>query len=266
MVQRPGWLIIQNSRSCDTFYSIGYRLLEIEQELRMVLFLSPTRGTRQWGQSAWPRAKHDAMDFEHGTSLFESQWSNTVPTQPCMTALLKYSENILRGWAEKFVGWLWCNDRIWPNMVLFFNIVSLAVHTLLPSAWQRLDSRGVQDLILILKKVVNCRYMYDLIIGPKLLPSQILSVLCFFGSCWGTENSQMVTNQENMEGHQPIQSHSHAQQPLQPQTCVQEHCPGETDLPSSVFQAVSETSLVLLSKSWIAYPASAGLSGRKQCS
>ena len=29
----------------------------------------------------------------------------------------------------------------------------------------------------------------------------------------------------NMEGDQPVQSHSHAQQPFQPQNCVQEHCP-----------------------------------------
>ena len=36
-----------------------------------------------------------------------------------------------------------------------------------------------------------------------------------------------------MEGDQPVQSHTHAQQPLQPQTCVQEHCPGETGLPIS---------------------------------
>ena len=43
-----------------------------------------------------------------------------------------------------------------------------------------------------------------------------------------------------MEGAQLVQSNSRAQQPLQPQTCVQEHCPGETGLPSSVFQAVSE--------------------------
>ena len=42
----------------------------------------------------------------------------------------------------------------------------------------------------------------------------------------------MVPNQENMEGDQPIQSHSHAQQLLQPQTCVQEHYPAETGLPS----------------------------------
>ena len=53
----------------------------------------------------------------------------------------------------------------------------------------------------------------------------------------------MVPNQENVEGDQPVQSHSHAQQPLQPQSCVQEHCPGETGLPLSVFQAVSKMSL-----------------------
>ena len=60
----------------------------------------------------------------------------------------------------------------------------------------------------------------------------------------GNKNGQMVPNQENMEGDQPVQSHSHAQQPLQPQTCVQEHFPGKTGLPLAVFQAVSEMSLV----------------------
>ena len=58
----------------------------------------------------------------------------------------------------------------------------------------------------------------------------------------------MVPNQENLEGDQPVQSHSHAQHPLQPQTSVQEHCPGETGLPSSVFKAVSEMYLILLFK------------------
>ena len=43
----------------------------------------------------------------------------------------------------------------------------------------------------------------------------------FFFFEGGTEKSWMVPNQENMEGDQPVQSHSHAQQPLQPQTCVQ---------------------------------------------
>ena len=35
----------------------------------------------------------------------------------------------------------------------------------------------------------------------------------------------MVSNQQNTEVDQPVQSHNHAQQPmhLQPQTCVQEH-------------------------------------------
>ena len=30
-----------------------------------------------------------------------------------------------------------------------------------------------------------------------------------FFSCWETENNQMVPNQENMEGGQPVQSHNH---------------------------------------------------------
>ena len=60
-----------------------------------------------------------------------------------------------------------------------------------------------------------------------------------------------------MEGDQPFQSHSHAQQPLQPQTCVEEHCPGKTGLPSSLFQAVNKMSLVVLfyfSMFWITHP------------
>ena len=65
-----------------------------------------------------------------------------------------------------------------------------------------------------------------------------------------------------MEGDQPVQSHSHAQQPLQPQTCVQEHCPGETGLPLSILQAVHEISLVLLFKV-LKYLASVGSSGRE---
>ena len=64
-----------------------------------------------------------------------------------------------------------------------------------------------------------------------------------------------------MEDDQSVQSHSHAQLPLQPQTCVQERCPGETKLASSVFQAVSEMALVLLFKV-LNYLSSVGLSGR----
>ena len=68
-----------------------------------------------------------------------------------------------------------------------------------------------------------------------------------------------------MEVGQPVQSHSYAQQPLPPQTCAQEHCPGETGFPSSVFQAVRQMSLVLLFKV-LNYLSNVGLSGRKQCS
>ena len=132
----------------------------------------------------------------------------------------------------------------WSNLTkcdLFVNIVSHAVHTLLLSVLQRLDSRGIEALILILEKRSSTAD-YDLIIGRI----YCFSAKCF--SCWGTENSQMVPSQENVEGDQPVQSHSHAQQPLQPQTCVQEHCPGETGLPLLVFQAVHKMSLVLLFK------------------
>ena len=95
----------------------------------------------------------------------------------------------------------------WSNLTkcgLFFNIVSSAVHTLLPSVLQHWDSRGYRSSqsILIPEKVLNCSYD---IIGPILLPNQV-----FFFSCWGTENSQMVPSQENMEGNQPILSHSTA--------------------------------------------------------
>ena len=37
-------------------------------------------------------------------------------------------------------------------------------------------------------------------VGPMLLPSQVVF------SCWGTQNSQMVSNQENMESDQPVQT------------------------------------------------------------
>ena len=52
-----------------------------------------------------------------------------------------------------------------------------------------------------------------------------------------------------MEGDQSVQSHNHAQQPLQPQTCVHEHCPGETGLSLSSFPVHFEVSLVLLIQS-----------------
>ena len=56
-------------------------------------------------------------------------------------------------------------------VVYFSMIVFPAVHTLLPSVLQCLDSCGIEALILILEKVLNCRY--DLMIGPTLLPSQV---------------------------------------------------------------------------------------------
>ena len=65
----------------------------------------------------------------------------------------------------------------WLNLtkcgLVFQHVVSPAVHTctLLPSVLRHLDSHEIEALILILEKVINCRY--DLIIGPILLPSQV---------------------------------------------------------------------------------------------
>ena len=131
------------------------------------------------------------------------------------------------------------------------------VHTLLPSVLQGLVSRGIEALIRILEKVLNCRH--ELIIGPILLPSQV----CFC-PCWGTENSHVVPNQETMECDQPVQIHSHAQH-MQPQICVQDHCPGEEKTSFVRFPDRLEMSLVLLFKV-LNYLSIVGLSGRKQCS
>ena len=71
---------------------------------------------------------------------------------------------------------------------------------------QRLDSSAIEGLVLIQERVLNCRY--HLIVGP------IIASQSSVFSWWGTDNSQMMPTQ-NMEGDQPVQSHSHAQQPLQ---------------------------------------------------
>ena len=118
--------------------------------------------------------------------------------------------NFLHSYWHTRVGWKVHRLTMmqWSNLTkcgLFSNIVSPAVHTLLPSVLQRLDSCGIEAIILILQKVLNCKSY--LIIDLILLPSQV------FFSYRGIENSQMVPNQENMEGDQPVQSHSHAQQP-----------------------------------------------------
>ena len=66
-----------------------------------------------------------------------------------------------------------------------------------------------------------------------------------FCSCLGTENSQMVPNQETMEGDQPVQSHGHAQEPFQPQIRVHlSLSPGETGLKFVSFPGHFEISIV----------------------
>lgn len=110
----------------------------------------------------------------------------------------------------RFVASIWSSTKVvwsvhrlttmqWLKLtkcVLFFNIVSSAVHTLLPLALQHLDSHGTEVCFLTLKKMSSIRYYF--IITPIPLHSQV------FLSCCGTENSQMVPNQENVESDQPV--------------------------------------------------------------
>ena len=141
---------------------------------------------------------------------------------------------------------------ILTNCGLFFhNSIPCCPHTFSIGVWipawyssSHPDPRKVLNCIITLSPVWYC------------FPAK-----CFF-SCWGTENSQMVPTQENMEDDQPVQSHSQPQQPLQPQTCVWDHCPGETGLRqfSRPFWNVSP---ILLFKV-LNYLSSVGLSGRKQ--
>ena len=103
------------------------------------------------------------------------------------------------------------------------------------------------------KKVLSCRC--DLIIGPILLPSHVgeekIVRWCQIRRTWRVINQFKAT----------VTHSSHCK----PQICVQEHCPGETGLPSSVFHAVHKMSLVPLFKV-LNYLSSVVLSRRKQCS
>ena len=81
-----------------------------------------------------------------------------------------YESGLKSSWADYMMQW--------SNLTkcgLFFNIVFPAVHTFIPSVLQRLNSSGIESLILILEKVLNCRYY--LIIDSILLSSQVF-VLC----------------------------------------------------------------------------------------
>ena len=158
-------------------------------------------------------------------------------------------------------------DQMWFSFQ--HTVVSPAwVHTLFPSVLQRLNSRGIEVLFLIFEKVLNCRY--DLINGPILFSSQ---VFLFLFSCWGTEIVrwyQIRVIWRVIKQFKGVQSHSHrshAQQPLQIQTCV-----------------LCRNVVLVKQYSFVSFPGrlwnissttcqtpellirSVGLSGRKQCS
>ena len=63
----------------------------------------------------------------------------------------------VRGWAEKFIGWLCCSGQIWPNVVSFSTHSSLRSIHFFHWCLQLLDFGGIEALILILEKVLICR-------------------------------------------------------------------------------------------------------------
>ena len=117
------------------------------------------------------------------------------------------------------------------------------VHTLLPSVLQHLDSRGIEALILILKKILNCRMWPHHWSNTASQPSG-------FFLCWGTENSQIVPNQESMGGDQPVQSHIHSQQPLHAGALSWWNRTPFVSFPGHLRNVCSN----YFSKSWITYP------------
>ena len=96
-------------------------------------------------------------------------------------------------WAEKFI----CCDAIveFDQMWLFFNIVSPAGHTFLPLVLPPVDSCGIEDLILI---ILGKSPQLQIHVRPHHWSDTVSQPSVF--SCLGTETSQMVSNQENMEG------------------------------------------------------------------
>ena len=89
------------------------------------------------------------------------------PTSRCTRKFHSFNEEIIVGWkVHRLTLMQWLNLN---KCGLFFNIVSPAVHTLLPLVLHM--QRGIEALILILEEVLNCRY--DLIIGLLLLPNQV---------------------------------------------------------------------------------------------
>ena len=162
-----------------------------------------------------------------------------------------------RWWTENCIGWLWCNGRIWPNVFFFVfqHRLPCGPHT---------SSIGVAELGFPWYRSSHpqaaSRKSPQLQIWPHHRSDTVsqLSVVAF--SCWGTENSKMVPNQKNVEGDQPVQSQSHAQQPLQPQNCVQSIVLVKQDFLSLFTRSPFRSQNIFLN-----YLFNVGLSKRKQC-
>ena len=102
--------------------------------------------------------------------------------------------------AEKFIGWLWCNGRIW-QCGLFFNLVSPAVHTFLPFSVAALGFLWYRSTRPDLRK------------SPQLQMWHHRSIYCFLqpsGFFFMLGNRKLdVPNQKNTDSDQTVQTSSH---------------------------------------------------------
>ena len=157
----------------------------------------------------------------------------------------------------------WWNLTIWMWFIFqHTHVVSPSVHPLLPSGpsvLQLLDSRGIEALILILKKSPRLQiwlhYRSDTASQTSdfffHVGKQKIVRWCQIRIIWRVINQFKAT----------VMHSSHWNHIL---VCTNNVLVKQDSLPS-VFQAVSEMSLVLLFKV-LNYLSSVGLSGRKQCS
>ena len=96
---------------------------------------------------------------------FHPIWSSTSRLnweQQCLRFYIRFRDTAsapLRGWAEKFIGWLWCNGRIWPNVFSFQHTVvspaCMGPHTFSISVAALEFSWYIEALILIFEKVLK---------------------------------------------------------------------------------------------------------------
>ena len=150
----------------------------------------------------WPTGLEVCSCFFFFFFFFKlADWSaRTLPASSICSSSLRSekSEKNLRSYYTCMrVGWKVQRLTMmqWLNLTKFyFSTVSPAVHILLPSVLECLNSCGIVFKLSSWSSKKSSTADITSSLVPILLPSLVL-----FCSCWGTENSQMVPNQENLK-------------------------------------------------------------------